>query len=316
MSLRKDFDKVDKIIDRVIGLGERGLKANYKAALKEINSLMMTAYSKYAKEGVLTFAEMQKFKRYQKLMNTITKQLNAMMAKSNRVIKGYTKAGFSQSYFRYGWAMERNLTVKLGYNLAPIRAIKASVNELIGGATLEQRLEIQKREVNIQIRQEITRGLTSGDSLPNMVKRINNKMSVSLDNMKTIVRTETARNANAGILESYKEAEDAGVELVKVWVASLDTRTRPSHGVLDGEKANEDGLFDTAWGMVEGPYKDAPVEEAVHCRCRTIAEIEDMKPMLRRQEGEVTENITFNEWREQKGLKQNQYGQLYKREAA
>ncbi len=86
-----------------------------------------------------------------------------------------------------------------------------------------------------------------------------------------------------GKLDAFKKAEDAGVKGRKMWVATLDTNTRDTHQSMDGEYANEEGLFSITGVMVEAPGMTGDPAEDINCRCTYIYEIEGFEPKHRRE---------------------------------
>lgn len=92
---------------------------------------------------------------------------------------------------------------------------------------------------------------------------------------ETIARTEGLRAANNGHIEGAKAflAENPGFTAIKTWVATYDSRTRPDHAALNGQKVI--GLY-TPFRTVQGdtilwPHDaQAPLRQQVRCRC-TVA---------------------------------------------
>lgn len=82
-----------------------------------------------------------------------------------------------------------------------------------------------------------------------------------------IARTETTGSFNAGAL-------DAGVQegaRVKVWIASIDDRTRETHLDTSGQCVGIDGSFDVGGTELQMPGDPAgPPEEIVNCRCTVV----------------------------------------------
>lgn len=84
-----------------------------------------------------------------------------------------------------------------------------------------------------------------------------------------IARTETNNLVNAADLQAARtEEQHTGADVHKVWVATLDPRTRDTHFRLDGQRVPLDGKF-----MVGGHEADHPSDqrlpphESINCRC-------------------------------------------------
>jgi hypothetical protein len=69
---------------------------------------------------------------------------------------------------------------------------------------------------------------------------------------------------NKARLDGMYRAEDMGNEMTKIWIATLDNRTRDSHAMLDGASVPLDSVFDNG---LERP-RDPNGEPAEICNCR------------------------------------------------
>ena len=82
---------------------------------------------------------------------------------------------------------------------------------------------------------------------------------------RMIVRTETVRAANYGIL---KGADKYEYEVEKEWLAVNDNRTRRTHrhgSGVDGERRSPDGRFSNGLRFPGDP--EGPADQVVNCRC-------------------------------------------------
>lgn len=97
-----------------------------------------------------------------------------------------------------------------------------------------------------------------------------------------IARTETTAAYNAGALDAGR-VERAGV---KVWLATADDRTRPSHlEASNGCSALDDPFIVGDVSMMMPGDPSAPPEETVNCRCTVVfadscAEAAEMYPQV------------------------------------
>lgn len=78
-------------------------------------------------------------------------------------------------------------------------------------------------------------------------------------------RTMTTSAENHGRIDSYKSLDKQGVVQKKVWEATPDDRTRPSHIDIDGEEQDIDKPFSNGC-MFPGDGR-GPAEEVWNCRC-------------------------------------------------
>lgn len=95
-------------------------------------------------------------------------------------------------------------------------------------------------------------------------------------NMKMAIRaarTSVTAAQNAGRIDGYSAAEKMGIKLKKQWMATLDSRTRHSHAMLDGVAIENDKTFDNGCRYPGDP--NGSPEEVYNCRCTLIAVLDD-----------------------------------------
>ena len=109
-----------------------------------------------------------------------------------------------------------------------------------------------------------------------------------------------------------------GINIVRMWDASLDGRTRPAHASADGQKVAVDKPF-----LVGGERLMYPGDSSgsagniIHCRCSTLDLVDGVEPEARRGRDPVTGDTSvfsyrnFDTWAKENGLKKNDYGMLY-----
>lgn len=70
---------------------------------------------------------------------------------------------------------------------------------------------------------------------------------------------------NKARIDGMYRAEDMGNSIRKIWIATLDNRTRHSHTMLDGKDVALDELFDN--GLMRPRDPNGVPEEVCNCRC-------------------------------------------------
>lgn len=118
-----------------------------------------------------------------------------------------------------------------------------------------------------------------------------------------IARTEGHRvfsqGTNKTLEVAKKAANDLGFKIKKVWVATLDERTRTNHQKMDGQIADEDGNFTLPSGVkTAGPGQCGIPEEDINCRCKAVIQIEGFESKTRKDNvsKKLIPNITYQEW--------------------
>lgn len=151
-----------------------------------------------------------------------------------------------------------------------------------------------------KIQSAITQGVLQGDSMPEIAKRLRGVARMDQNAALRNARTLVTGAENAGRLDSYYRAKRMGIDLKKVWLASLDNVTRDSHVDLDGEEQDVDKPFSN--GM-DYPGGMGPPEEVYNCRCCMVAQIKGFETDFSDVSWRNTDkmgNMTYEEWKEHK----------------
>ena len=149
----------------------------------------------------------------------------------------------------------------------------------------------------------ITQSILTGESIPRIAKRIADDLRI--DNTASTIkyaRTAMTSAQNAGREDSYKRAANMGIKLKRVWLATLDGRTRHEHRQLDGQTVNIDEPFKVDGEEIMFPGDPgAPSYLVWNCRCRTIPQLEgyehDLSDVGLRHNRRLGE-MTYEQWKE------------------
>lgn len=120
-----------------------------------------------------------------------------------------------------------------------------------------------------QITSAITQGILQGESIPELAKRVGKKLqSSNTASMVRCARTAMTGAQNSGRIQAMHNAQGMGIDVEKLWIATLDGRTRDSHRDLDGQLAKVDEPFHSLLGdiMFPGDPNAAPAN-VWQCRC-------------------------------------------------
>ena len=124
------------------------------------------------------------------------------------------------------------------------------------------------------VNSEVLQGILQGESIPNISKRLRNVTEMDLTSSIRNARTATTSAENRGRMDSYQRAQDMGVKIMKVWMATNDQRTREAHIELDGQEREIDEPFENSIGKIMYPGDpDADPENVYNCRCTLVTKI-------------------------------------------
>lgn len=91
------------------------------------------------------------------------------------------------------------------------------------------------------------------------------KVGGSIESASRIARTEVHTAAN---IASDTAARSTGLDMVKEWASTDDSRTRQSHRDADGQRREMDEPFSVGGSSLQFPGDpDGPAREVINCRC-------------------------------------------------
>lgn len=256
------------------------------SSLNQIYAEMTKIYDKWAVNGVLTKVEMTRYNKYQTMEKVIMAKLDPAIKDNIKTVKKLLPDMYNASYFNYAWAMDMGVGVNLAYGVVNTKAILAAFD-----ITNPKNIELMEALKNYgptakkRIRAALLKGLSMGKSYRDMARDLKKTMESIYSSAMTIARTEGGRAISRAQNDVYTQAIANGVEGNIVWDATLDQRTRPTHGRMDGVAKNKDGYFEPI--HAEYPLDpNLPAEESINCRCHTRFEIDGYGPQIRRSREE------------------------------
>ena len=245
--------------------------------------------------------------RYQTLRNKLAKR----MTDANAVAVAYTNDATPGIY-----SLNRNYTAytiervagNVGFDLWDEQTVKRLAGEQPDLMPYYPPKRTLKRGIDLawgkkQITASVTSSILQGKSIKGMADDLQRRITtMNRDSAIRTARTAVTGAQNAGRMDSYAAAEKMGVKLKKCWLATLDSRTRHSHAMLDGEKVDQDKKFSNGCRFPGDPQ--GPPWEVYNCRCTLIAAVDgvDTSTAQRRARNadtgqtEVVSNMTYAEW--------------------
>jgi hypothetical protein len=298
--MKGPFEGADKLSAQIYKQHRADLVKAYKKALKEIQSKISDMFVRYGDD--VKYSDMASYNRLTNLEKQITDQLKILNGEVVAITKTAVKETFQLNYYYTGFVLERSTQVKLGFGLLNPSVIEASIYNQLDAIKWTDRQKQHSVKLVQQIREEITQGLIQGKGYPNISRAIREKTELTAGKTDRIVQTETHRVQTqgriAGISKAESAAERLGMKIKRVWVATLDNKTRDTHAELDGKHADDEGLFHVRKLITEGPGLFGVAEEDINCRCSLRAEVEGFESKIRKDN--ISKNIipytTYTEW--------------------
>jgi len=298
MSIQSDLTAADNVADKILASTERQIKNAYKQAYTDMKVMFSEMFAKYESGGILTYSEMAKYNRLKAMQIELQKTLKELYSTDSAILNRELSTVYKSTYYRTAYAIEKAAQSRLSYLPLDIARIKAAIQNPISGLTLKDTLIKNRDAIISKINQEITRGLIRGSSYGKMAAAIKETLGNDAKKALLVAQTEAHRVHNQARLESVGHADDLGVEQVKVWVATLDSRTRDAHQSLDGVEVGVDDDFkSSAGGRGPAPGMMGTAADDCNCRCTMRIEIKGFKPEFRRVRGEgVIPYVDYKTW--------------------
>lgn len=216
-------------------------------------------------------------------------------AAMSRALNAEREEVYRAAYNKTAYEIER-LT---GQKMAPLRG-GVPLSPIRMSAAKDEAWNARKIEAGTAL------GISVGESLDETSHRI--ARNVSQQNREAFLRnarTYLTGAQNAGRDAAMQAARDAGLIIRKMWIATLDSRTRDAHRELDGQVVDIDQPF-TVYGDTIRYPGDPEAKPALvyNCRC-TLGFIYPghEAPGNRRDNttGNVIPYMTYREWEKRSG---------------
>ena len=298
-----DFKKILETINRRIGqkitAGERETAKRYASILTEIRALTAQIYEKYEVNGVLTWADMQKYDRYNKYKQELQHLLTAHYKDLKKMMPGLIGEVYEEGYYLTAYGVETAASAKLAYSAITAAQMTAMVENPVYGLTLSETLEKNRVNIIYKIQQEVTQGLVKGETYGTMSKRLKSSLEGDAVKAMRIVRTEGHRVQESSKLDAVTHANKQGVIMTKTWNTLEDTRVRrkkANHAQLNNVTIPADDNFSDGLGEGPAPGQLGAAGSDINCRCFLTYEIERVEGKKK----EDMENLTFDRWKEER----------------
>lgn len=153
----------------------------------------------------------------------------------------------------------------------------------------------------------VTQAVLQGEPIPDLAKRLRTVTDMDKNAALRNARTAVTCAQNKARFDSYDRAEKIGIKMKKVWLATLDDRTRSSHAEMDGEEVEMDDKFSNGLAYPGDPSGDP--SEVYNCRCRMITQIDKHGTdwtSLENRNSDKLGDMTYEEWKESRRRKESE----------
>lgn len=292
----------DEDFELLVAEYEKELYNIAKTALKNIKEKIAAIFEKYGDK--VQYSDLVVYNRLKNLENQI---VGIIKETTNEQISSLTDKlnfFFSESFNLTSYAIEKAIEVDLGFGLLDPDVIRSAYLNPLSKIKWPESMQEHAQKYLVDIRNELTRGLIEGEGYGKIAKAVTDRTGIHFGKILRIVRTEGHRVQNTAKIISFEKTEAAttrlGLKTERIWLATLDTRTRDSHGEMDGQAADENGLFHyPSGGTTPAPGVEGPPEEVINCRCTLIIQFKDFPYQFRRdnETKQIIKFKTYTEWK-------------------
>lgn len=237
------------------------------------------------------------------LERLIAEELRRLGVHDIQLMREYFAEMYEETFGRQWYGIEKELGVYLDMQMPNKQAVVRAIDVPISGLRLDNRMRRNVASVYRGIREALAVGLAQGHHYEKIAGAIERRLEIGRNRALLIAQTQGHMAVQRARLDSIERSFQAGVDMVKVWDATLDGRTRPAHRALDGMKVRPDENFRSpAGGYGPGPGQMGSAKDNIRCRCTVRGELIGFSPDERYsrsaegQRGSIIPWQSYEEW--------------------
>lgn len=311
----KELEKMEKKIKQIYSEAEKDIQ-------KKMNEFNQAFKAKEAvhlqelKDGKITQADFDAWKRGQVFQGqqwqSKKDQISGILYNANKeaakILNGGTMDVFAENANWSHYEMEHTQGVNFGFGLYDAHTVTNLVKndpQVLPKWKVNEKKDYKWNGKKVD--NAITQGIIQGERLDQIAERISTALSANNRNtMLTFARTAMTGAQNAGRFQGLMNAKELDIDVVKVWMATLDDHTRVSHREIDGEEQKVGDKwhpFKFSNGCRYPGDPLGPAHEVYNCRCTLVSDIKDYPSKFKRYDniaGVPIDQMTYKEWKEAK----------------
>lgn len=285
MSLEREILKLRLQIEKETNRDIRKILLEQKKQLENMRSIVGNIFMKYANdEGAIEISSIDRFNEMRKVEKEIVNIRNKL-AETTIAITGATLIkSYVDSYYKTASIIDKGVSININYKLLRPEYVQAVVDAQFINQTYSDRIWKNHSKLANKLYDVIYDGIKDGTSIQKMSKEIKDIFGTSSFESQRLIRTEMARCVTEATNQIY---EDSGVVDKVMWISTLDEKTNPEDGALDG----------TIWDLDDSTRPKPPLHP--NCRCAISAYLPEWSPSTRRDNitKETIKYQSFTDWK-------------------
>ena len=316
-------DETDKELEEL----EKKIKRYYKQSVKEMKEKLKEQTEKYEKDrqwwlqqikdGKKTQEEFETWlkvkamekDRVQSIVSTLSRDLSNSRSLAYSAINKHLPEVYAINANGTAYQLEYGIQMDMSFTLYDRQTVERLIRDNPKLLPKGDPPKNAKKWSETKLRNELTQGILQGESNQNIAKRLERVFGMDENASIRNARTMTTSAECAGRLDSYRRADKMGLGLTKVWVATLDDRTRHEHRLLDGQRKEVDEPFEVDGYELMYPADPAGEPYLVYnCRCTTIAQVKGFEYDINDVRNVRGGYSSYEEWKHAKEKKEPFFG--------
>lgn len=271
----------------------------YKKALKQLKKEIKGYIDNYDN---LSFSKKLEVENQIAIAKRIDEIVAVMNDSTTQVIRRQIESEINNGYYGVWYALEGAENIQLNFPILDERYISRLINDPIDGVTFSKRLYKHQSELAKRATNELLMGAVRGDGYEVVAKKVAEQTEASYKQALRIARTEGGRARSQAKQRAYRAAQRQGVNMEKMWLATLDKKTRHSHQILDGKTVGVREQFVFKGNYADGPRLFGVAGLDINCRCTTVAVVNGVKPELRKdsESKDIINYKNYQEWADER----------------
>lgn len=295
------MDKGHKNTEKILKELEAELKQLYYAAFKE-NKVKLDKVNNIISEYTKDLTEQERLKiwnrkeRLEKILNNLTDEIKNTNITATNMINNKMVNVYSENFNYAAYLVENASGIDCGFNIYNKNAIKKLLADNINPFSKISLDELRNKDfIYRMLKRNFTVAIVNGESIKDIANRVQQVLDKTLSDSIRIARTETTRIESLGRQDAFEYGEKQGLKLGKMWISTVDNRTRERHLNLQGEVV---GLHDKFSNGLEYPGAlGGKASEVINCRCTHVAEFLGLEKTAAEKElDEKLKSMSYNEW--------------------
>ena len=267
------LEEMEKRLSVIYSRAEKTVQkkmADYAKSIDEKSAELLQAYNdaetedekrKAKKEYIRFYRKLVKRKEFVSLSATVADELYKANVESSAYINSQTPSIYALNYNYINAEMAKDID---GFKPQKITESEAEQYSGYTQQTVDRKKDTDWNKDNLK-KAVIAGSLILLGAYAIMKRSANSTIEKNRNSASMHSNGMGTDAENKARLDGMYRAEDMGNSITKIWIATLDNRTRDSHAALDGAEIALDEIFDNGCSRPRDP--NGALSEICNCRC-------------------------------------------------